>query len=324
MSRAADRRLFFISFLLFSIACTAHAQLQTDESFSSLPGAAMRMGFGARGMAMGNSLSAVYDDGATSYYNPALVPFQPEKNITASYGLLSLDRSLNFLTYTVPLKPNAGLSLSIINSGVSNIDGRNSDGIQTGTTSTAEDAFMLSFGIRPKPNFSFGITIKVYYNSLYQGVSSTTAAFDMGIVYIPAQDITCAVVVQDINGHYKWDSSSLYGEYGKSYIDDFPLRKRISIAWSPASWSTLVTGEFEYIGSDPMLRFGTEVFLVDAFALRAGIDQILLNGEMPAKPSLGFTFHINIFDRQTEFQYAYVFEPSSPSGISMLSIGLNF
>jgi hypothetical protein len=317
-------RFFFVTALLLSITFTMQSQLQSDNSFSSMPGSAMRMGFGARGMAMGNSLSAVYDDGVTSYYNPALVPFQTEKNLTASYGILSLDRSLNCLTYTVPLKPNAGLSISIINSGVASIDGRNSDGVQTGTTSTSENAFMLSFGIRPKSNFSFGLTMKVYYSSLYQGVSSATTAFDAGIVYIPVQDVTCAVVVQDINGHYKWDSSSLYGEYGKSYIEDFPLRKRIAIAWSPSAWPALVTGEFEYIGSDPMLRFGTEVFLVDAFALRAGIDQILLNGEMPAKPSLGFLFHMNIFKKQMDFQYAYVFEPYSPSGIHILSIGLNF
>ena len=72
------------------------------------------------------------------------------------------------------------------------------------------------------------------------------------------------------------------------------------------------------------MRFGTEMYLVDAFALRAGIDQILFNREIPAKPSLGFLLHMNIFNRQTDFQYAYVFEPYSPSGIHILSIGLNF
>jgi hypothetical protein len=319
-----NKRRFLLPALLLSITCMMQAQLQSENSFSSMPGSAMRMGFGARGMAMGNSLSAVYEDGGTSYYNPALVPFQSDKNLSASYGILSLDRSLNFLTYTVPLKPNAGLSISVINSGVANIDGRTSDGLQTGMTSTSEDAFMLSFGIRPKPNFSFGLTVKVYYSSLYQGIASTTAAFDVGIIYIPAQDITCAVVVQDINGHYKWDSSSLYGEFGKSYVEDFPLRKRFAIAWTPAAWPAVVTGELEFIGSDPLMRFGTEMYLVDAFALRAGIDQILFNREIPAKPSLGFLLHMNIFNRQTDFQYAYVFEPYSPSGIHILSIGLNF
>jgi hypothetical protein len=318
------KRLLKLSVFLFSLVCAAQAQLQTDDAFGSLPGSAFRMGFGARGMAMGNSLSAVSTGGVTSYYNPALVPFQDEKNLSVSYGLLSLDRRLNFITYTKALKPNAGISISIINSGVSDIDGRNSDGVHTDTYSTAEDAFMLSFGIRPKPNFSFGATIKILYASLFKDVTSTTVAFDLGIVYIPAKDFTCAVVVQDVKGHYKWDTSILYGEYGKSYTEKFPLRKRIAIAWSPASLSSIVTGELEYIGSDPMLRFGTEVYLVDAFALRAGIDQILLNGEMPAKPSLGFSLHTNIYARRTDFQYAYVFEPYSPSGIHVLSLGLNF
>ena len=65
----------------------------------------MRMGFGARGMAMGNAMTAVISGDGQSYYNPAIVPFESEPTVAASYGVLSLDRKLNFLSFTESLKP---------------------------------------------------------------------------------------------------------------------------------------------------------------------------------------------------------------------------
>ncbi|MGE5681305.1 MAG: hypothetical protein ACM34K_10550, partial [Bacillota bacterium] len=70
------------------------------SSISSMPGSFSRMGFGARGMGMGNSVSAVTDGNLVSYYNPALSVFQEKNSVNASYSFLSLDRKLNFLSFT--------------------------------------------------------------------------------------------------------------------------------------------------------------------------------------------------------------------------------
>ena len=116
------------------------------SDISSMPGSFSRLGFGARGMGMGNAMSAVIDGSLVSYYNPALAPFQVGNSFQTSYSILSLDRSLNFINYTrrfelgkkvnpdgtiVP-RSIAGISVGIINAGVSNIDGRDSDGRKTG------------------------------------------------------------------------------------------------------------------------------------------------------------------------------------------------
>ena len=77
----------------------AFAQASTTE-ISSMPGAFSRMGFGARGIGMGNAMSAVKEGNLVSYYNPALVPFQEGNSFQTSYTFLSLDRSLNFLNFT--------------------------------------------------------------------------------------------------------------------------------------------------------------------------------------------------------------------------------
>ena len=65
-----------------------------------MAGSFSRMGFGARGMGMGNSLGAVIDGNLVSYYNPAVSAFENDNSFQTSYSFLSLDRYLNFLSYT--------------------------------------------------------------------------------------------------------------------------------------------------------------------------------------------------------------------------------
>jgi hypothetical protein len=300
------------------------SQLQNSSSIGGLAGAPMRMGFGARGIAMGNAMTAVVNGDLQSYYNPAIVPFQSVPTAVAAYGVLSLDRRLNYLSYTKSLKPNAGFSLSIINAGVGNIDGRDRDGIHTETYSTSENAFMFTFGLKPASRFALGVTAKILYYALFEGIKSTTAAIDIGAIYLLSQEITLGAVLQDINAKYKWETSSLYGINGNSTVDRFPMRKRIGISWVPENYFLILSGELEAIGSSAFARIGSEIEIYDGVHLRGGIDQISWNSDLPAKPALGLSFQTKLASMMPSFQYAYVFEPYSPSGIHILSLSMRF
>jgi hypothetical protein len=302
----------------------AISQLQSGSSIGGLAGAPMRMGFGARGIAMGNAMTAVINGEIQGYYNPAALPFESAPMLVAAYSILSLDRRLNFLSYTQSLKPSAGISLSIINAGVGNIDGRDGDGVHTQTYSTSENSIMFSFGLQPVSKFSFGVTLKVLYYNFVEGMKSTTAALDIGALYLLTDEFTLGAVVQDVNAKYKWDSSPLYGINGNSSVERFPLRKRIGISWSPSKYSLLISGEFEAIGSATFVRMGSEIEIYDGVQLRGGIDQIALNADLPAKPTLGISVQTKLSTWTPVFQYAYVFEPYSPSGTHILSFSLRF
>ncbi|MCX6121385.1 MAG: hypothetical protein NTX44_07160 [Ignavibacteriales bacterium] len=322
--KTLSRALCAIVLLLCAMSSFAFSQLQSSSSVGGLAGAPMRMGFGARGMAMGNAMTAVINGDLQSYYNPAIVPFESEPTAIAAYGVLSLDRRLNYLSYTKNLKPDAGFSLSILNAGVGNIDGRDRDGIHTETYSTSENAFSLSFGLRPAPKFAFGVTAKILYYSLFEGMKSTSAGIDVGVIYVLSQEVTLGAVVQDINAKYKWDSSQLYGQLGNSSSDYFPLRKRIGVSWMPTDYPLIVSGEFESIGSALYIRVGSEVKVYDGVYIRGGIDQLAMNADLPAKPAIGISLQTKVANWTPSFDYAYVFEPYSPSGIHILSLALRF
>ncbi|MGB2867172.1 MAG: hypothetical protein WBD36_01875 [Bacteroidota bacterium] len=295
-----------------------------QSSLGGIAGSPMRMGFGARGIGLGNAMTAVITGDVSSYYNPALVPFQATPVGLASYGFLSLDRRLNFVSYTQSLKPAAGISVGILNAGVSNIDGRNRDGVHTEDYSTSENAFFLSFGLKPDESVAIGVTTKILYYSLYENIHSTTVGVDLGGIYVLSEDWTIGAAIQDIGSKYKWDTSKLYGRLGNATEDRFPLRKRIGVSYAPIGSGVLGTVEFEAIGSSTFFRVGAELRFIEGFQLRGGIDEISPSREVSPRPSVGFTFQTQGTTWSPAIHYSYVDEPYAPSPLHILAITLRF
>jgi hypothetical protein len=314
------RKYSFVAALSVVLWQVAPAQL------GGTPGAFSRMGFGARGMGLGNALTAVTTGDIVGYYNPALLSWATNRNASASFGVLSLDRRLNFLSYTQPLRPSAGLSAGIINAGVSNIDGRDADGTPTGPLKTSENEVFLSFSNRFKSGFSLGITIKLLYYQLYTDVSTTTVGIDFGLL-VPISDVlTIGATARDLNSKYRWDTSSIYGQQGSSRTADFPQLYTVGAAYRLPDSLGLVAVDIE--GSNKktlMARFGIEISLIPEISVRAGLDRIDLkekgNG---VKPAFGFTAKKNIDDWTPSLNYALVLEPFSPSPTHIISLSVVF
>ncbi|HUL44747.1 MAG TPA: hypothetical protein VLY03_10350 [Bacteroidota bacterium] len=285
-------------------------------------GAFARMGFGARGMGMGNALTAVIDGDVSTYYNPALSAFSEHRVGQATYGILSLDRSLNFLSYTQSIQPTAGMSVGLINAGVSNIDGRDADGIHLSDYSTFEDQFYLSFSNRVDKNVSIGATIKLYHSKLFDQVTTTTVGFDVGICVEPIPDLTVGAVVQDINSKYKWNTTSIYGTSGNETDDSFPNLRRIAVAYRFAGGDALVSGEFENSSqSTNLFRGGLEYVLGEYLTVRGGVNRIdLSDNATGVEPSFGFTVKNSLNGWTPEITYAYVIESFAPQGMHIITV----
>jgi len=290
------------------------------------PGAFSRLGFGARGMGMGNAMAAVRQGDVVSYYNPALLPWMDTRHGTAAIGILSLDRRLNYLGASFPLPPAAGVSVGLINAGVSGIDGRDSDGEPTGELSTSENEAYLGFGIKFKPGFSLGVNLKLLYYQLYENISSTTFGFDIGGAYPVTQDVTVAVTVRDLNSKYSWDTSDLYGQNGQTNTDRFPLLYTGAVAYALPDSLGLVAAEFEASNASSMImRLGAEVTLVPELTVRAGVDRIDLKDEgNGVKPTFGLTARRSLGSWTPAITYAFVIEPFAPAGMHVISLAILF
>lgn len=351
--------LFFIVFLLAIVTKPAHAQIAGAAAPYS------RMGFSARGIALGNAGSAVTIDGELQpYYNPALLAFSSFYTAIASYSYLPLDRKLNFISVTGKIGPDAGIGFSWINSGVANIDGRDADGNQTGTFSTSENLFMLSFANRFDENLSFGINMRGYLANFYKGLSSSfSLGFDVGGAYRLNLDslsaLSFGVVVADIASKYKWDTTPIYGQQGNLTTDNLPLSLRMGTAYSREKLfgftlvmvaasvevqslafegqkriTTIQDGvavesyETESIRkSETHLNLGVMLQPVRILKFRLGVDRLGLQGVSfteIARPTIGFSVEYPMQTVLTLIDYAYVFESYAPAGMSVISVGARF
>ncbi len=287
------------------------------------PGAFSRMGFGARGIGFGNAAIAVPWVNHGSYYNPASIAFVVIPKVEATLGVLSLDRRLNYLHFTTRIPPSAGFSISAINAGVSRIDGRNRDGVHTEFLSTSENLFMFAFASQFSPRFSGGLAFKLYYYNLHEGMSSTTLGFDVGLLYRYNESFSFGLSIKDIKSQYKWDSSGLYEQSGRSTTDSFPLMVQAGIAYLSSDKTLLLGIQGEYSKElDLIVRLGAEAYLTEHLTLRGGIDRF---HEMnTTKPALGLSIMYPLKNMLPSINYTLVFEPYAPASMHLIGVGVEF
>ncbi len=295
----------------------------TQENLFSHTGGFARMGFASRGMGMGNAISAITNGEVYSYYNPALLPFAKEKNVSVSFSNLSFDRSLSFLSYTQNVKPSAGISIGLINATISNIDGRDNDGRHIKNFSTSENQFFLSFGNRFSKYFSVGTNVKIYYAKLYENITSTTVGFDFGVGIKPHKNFFISLMLQDFSSKYKWNTSSIYNLNGIETIDNFQLIKKIALSYSEENNLYNFAIELQNADKKNLLRSGIEFNMNENFSFRFGIDKIYLNDEYfqnKLKPSFGFSLSEKFDNYKPKLHYAYILENYSLNPIHNLTL----
>ncbi len=299
---------------------TAYSQNLSVASFS-------RFGFGSRGISMGNAMSAVTQGEVVGYYNPAVLPFAAIRKASLTVGFLSLDRQLDFFHYTQSLYPTAGFSLFLIRSGVKNIESRDVDGYYIENLNTAEYLLGFSFSNKIIDRLSVGISLKLYYNRLYRELKSQTLGIDFGILFKITENISLSASIHDLNAKYKWDSSPIYREKGRTVVENFPLTRKFGISYVFKN-IFLLSVDFSKVGNEEKINFGSEVFplyflseqfkqMKNSFCIRSGLEIF----DYP-RFSIGAGIKRKISRFMLSLDYAYKFERYSPSGIQMLTLGL--
>lgn len=310
-------------------------------------GAFSRLGFGPRGVAMGNAMGAV--SGASPYYNPALAPFATVQRLDVSAATLSFDRSAQTVQFSTP-NLNAGFAVGILHTGVSDIDGRDNAGFHTGMRSVDEFAGFLAFGLRVGSRASVGLAIQAFRSDLYDGLdAASTIGIDLGMTVAATENVRLGIIFDDLLAKYQWDTSSLYTEGGRASSDEFPRRIRLGAAvrqWEDrllvsveyeASFSSIeaVSRRVELVGGSPLefqdvesitvrdglVRIGAEVRATDIFVLRAGLDRI---GTGSVRPAAGFALEQPVGNLGVRFVYTYAREPYGIGSAHYAGLELSF
>lgn len=312
-------------------------------------GAFSRMGFDARGIAMGNALVAAATPDVSPYYNSALLPMASQQRATGSAALLAFDRTLQSTEFTAPLGPTAGVGVRLIHAGVANIDGRNADGEHTETLSTDEFALSVSFGNRFAERLSVGVGLTVYQSEVVPDASPAQGfGIDFGIAYQVTPQLKVAGAVNDLLAKYEWDTSSVGGN---SRTDYFPIRVRLGSSYALVDGRLRLLGELEsrYTKRDRQVldriittagglrrqerteevllqqfqgRIGMEYKPIDLLSLRIGADRLSGDGVDGIRPGAGFGVRQQVGELGLRLSYGVALEPHVRTVVNMGTLEL--
>lgn len=310
-----------------------------SEALAQSAGAFTRMGFGARGMAMGNALVADGFGDASPYYNPALAASATRQNLEASAALMTFDRELQFLQFATPLRPLAGVAAGLTRAGVSDIDGRDESGYHTRTYETEEYAFFLAFGLDIGDMVTAGVSLQFFRSDLAEELRPADAfGLSLGLLARPARRLTVGVAVDDLLAEYDWDTTPFYDTGGRMRSDRFPVRLRGGAAYQVLEQRARLMLEYESRFREALLRrtavrsdlvrhhesrvrMGGEVVLSEVIALRGGVDH--LTGGAPlehATPTAGFMIEQPAGNLMLRGEYAFTLEPYASGTLHVLTI----
>jgi hypothetical protein len=190
---------FLVVFCLLSAVTLSGAWADDNHMLPML-----RMGVGARALAMGGAHVADAHDAAAGYWNPAGLADIECVSFTAMYAAgMSQDRTYNHFGFgwTPSQVTNYGtFGITWLNSGIEDIQKYNSSGTYQGTFKDQNNVFLFSWAYKGEWDermFSFGFSFKVVSMDI-DDWNETGVGGDAGIKLVVDPRISIGLIVQDI------------------------------------------------------------------------------------------------------------------------------
>ncbi|MFC2089062.1 hypothetical protein ACFLSX_05610, partial [Calditrichota bacterium] len=240
------KRIYIFVVIIFSLLAT---QIQADGN-GGYAGAFLRMGLGARSIAMGNTGMAEKPNAYGAFYNPAIFGFMEGKMVGLSHSFLSLDRRVNYISFSMKVPPGAGFSIGWIETGAGDLKSYNSIGRETGDINQTANAVYFSFGRAFTQKLSIGVSIKILWEFINDGTDefdyrANGVGIDFGAIYKLTDYLTLAYQMKDIKSKFKASTDKIF-EHGGTTIDNFPLINKLGASYiTPLEWMK-VNYEFEW------------------------------------------------------------------------------
>lgn len=315
----------FFGFLTAGIFSTA-SLLAQDGGYA---GSELRVGLGARPVAMGEAFTAVADDGSASFFNPAGAAWIKKRIFAASYRFLEFDRRHGYLSLIVPVQGEASLGFSWVNSSVGEVLERDDIGQVTGELKDHQNQAAVNFAKRFTKALSAGANVK-YLQKTVAGVSAYSIAFDLGAQFRfrdlrrwqghPLSGFSLGFAAENIFARFTFNSSDYYGQFGglgASTTDTVPINLRLGASYQVREDLLFSVDTEKNLKQKAFFHAGGEYWYKKVFAARAGVSH--------GKVSFGAGVR-QALDKKKAVRVDYVFQTSAISerGDHLFSLQFEF
>jgi hypothetical protein len=266
----------------------------------SSPGTAgvpfLKIGVGAKAVAMGEAFSALADDITAVYWNPAGLIQLTKPEISTMYNDWFEGIGHGFLGFAFPTSRRRAMGFSIIHVGVGKIPGYAQIGEDhyesTGNFYARDTAFAFTYATVLTEAISFGMNIKGIVQKI-ENEEASSFAIDLGQLYQPPIDgLTLSAVVQNIGPRIKY---SVEG-------DKLPLTLKFGSVYRVRVQPLTITCDLtKPIDNDWKINLGMELWFKDIIALRGGFNSQVFK-DLGTGITCGFGFTIKYY----QIDYAFV------------------
>lgn len=324
------RQIFSVSCILL-LWCGSNVFAQTGDG--GQPGATMRIGQGARALAMGSAFTAIADDASAIFFNPAgLAQIRNAGVAFAWRSMPLLDRKQGYASIAIPLREDATIGLSWVYSGVGNIVERSSRGEAGDSLSFSESFMSLAFAKKFGRVLSVGGNLHYVHQSLI-GVTANTVGLTVGIhtrfdrlARRPYPDflqrITMAVSIQHMGMTMRYDSGKYYKDRGLgngvTTSEEYPFVGRGAMSFRLlGDRSLIVSVEATRVQHQHIRGYAGAEWTPDPkFMIRAGMAQ--------TDPTFGIGIRQPWGNSRISLDYAFITSPVGESADHVLALGIGF
>lgn len=260
----------------------------------------LKVGVGARSLAMGSAAVSTVDDANAIYWNPARLARMNDTSVTATYASLFEDQSQGFLGGATPF-----LDLGVVGLGVNYLTVKNIEK-RAGDTESPDSNFKdqeysvsLSFARQGMiwESLDLGANAKVIHQNL-DVIKENAYALDLGAAYHATEKITTGLSLQNLGTKLGPDSLPVLVKAGSDWRW---FQDKLTVALDANAW----INDKRYTGNA-----GTEYWLAKPLALRAGYRF----GQGPEHLGGSSGLSVGVGFRLTQFTLDYAFLPSGDLG----------
>ncbi len=223
----------------------------------------LKLGVGARSVAMGEAAAASAMDGTATYYNPAALSFVDRTDFTVMHKSWITDVSTEYVGAAVHGETVA-LGFSFNTTSVNNIEVRTQPGDPEGTFNAHDLAITGSASMKAADALSIGISAKFLYEKIYVDEASGYA-FDIGSVYRVSPALALGLSLSNLGSVNQMNNDPI----------ELPALIRAGVSYNGAlteHFTYTVNGDVvkPFTASTAHIHMGGELSFDDTFALRAG------------------------------------------------------
>lgn len=285
-------------FIIFAIAFFSTNSAADKGDVGTTSANFLKIGIGARAVAMGEAFTALVDDGSSLYWNPAGLTQIKNRQFFATYNMWFQSISQGYLSYILPSGKNVlGFALNYVDMG--KIQGYDEAGSPTYEFGASDVLLQIAYAKKMAKDFSLGISVG-YLRDTIDDNQQTAFHANIGLIKsIPYFNLGLAV--QNLGFNLKGDP--------------LPLTYKLGLAAKISSITLSCDVAFPN-DNETYFCTGMEFLLSQNFALRAGYRS---NRDVGSGISAGMGFNLD----KVVVDYAYV--PYAELGDThRVSLGISF